>query len=81
MQLLYPVNPYLTRGLTDVAQGKAVKLATGKQTALVKVEQVTFFVLSSPFATALPNADAFIPLILPPVVMLLIGIICLPNKS
>lgn len=29
-QLLYPVNPYLTRGPTDVAQGEAVKLATGE---------------------------------------------------
>lgn len=41
------VNPYLTRGLTDVAQDKAVKLATGKQTALVKVKQVTFCGLPS----------------------------------
>lgn len=76
--LLYPVNPYLTRGLTDVAQGKAIKLATAKQTAFMKVKQVTFcdlLRLPSLPASALPNADVFIP----PAVMLLTGIICLPD--
>lgn len=83
-QLLCPVNPYLTRGLTDDAQGKAVKLATGKRTALMKVKQVTVCSLPSlpsRSASALPNADVFITLIFPPAVMPPRGIICLCDIS
>lgn len=47
LQSLFPVNPYLTRGLTDAAQGKAVKVATGKQASFVKLKQVTFCALPS----------------------------------
>lgn len=47
LQSLFPVNPYLTRGLTDTAQGKAVKVATGKQPSFVKLKQMTFCALPS----------------------------------
>lgn len=68
----------------DVAQDGAVKLATGKQAALVKVKPATFcslLRLLSLSASALLNADVFISPLFPPAVMPLMGIIRLPDIS
>lgn len=65
-------------------RGKAVKLATGKQTALVEVKQVMFcglLSLQSLSASTLTNADVFITPLFPPAVMPLMGIISLSDVS
>lgn len=66
------------QGPTDVAQGEDVKLATGKQTAIVKWH---FVVCQNVYLPALTNADVFISPLFPPAVMLLMGVICLTAIS
>lgn len=79
-QSVYPVNPPLSRRLGDVAQGKAVKLTTGKRTALMRMgkRDILSFAQSPLFPFSL---DVFISLLFPPEVTTLMGLIRLWDVS